>query len=83
MLFFLSKIEYVKYLEYLDVKKAAGTDDVIVEVVEDESEDKPTTSKSVTKTKDPATNLEIDESLFNADDLDGIDDELDELEIED
>ena len=43
------------------------------------------TSKATekTKAKDPTTNIEIDESLFNADDLDGIDDELDDLEIED
>lgn len=46
--------------------------------------DKPTTSKQNKKgLKDPTTNIEIDESLFNADDLDDIEDELEDLEIED
>lgn len=45
---------------------------------------KPSTSKQNKKgVKDPTTNIEIDESLFNADDLDDIEDELEDLEIED
>lgn len=63
---------------------AAG--EAIVEDAEDESPesgDLPTTSKgNKTDAKDPSTNIEIDESLFNADDLDGIDDELDDLELD-
>lgn len=67
-----------------DVKTAAGdvgVDDVDVEVDEAQAGNKPTTSKA--DNKKGATGIEIDESLFNADDLDGIDDELDDLEIED
>ena len=59
---------------------AAG--ETIVEDVEDEklTNGEPTTSKG-TSVKDPAK-IEIDESLFNADDLDGTDDELDDLELD-
>ena len=52
-----------------------------MEVDEAQAGNKPTTSKA--DNKKGATGIEIDESLFNADDLDGIDDELDDLEIED
>lgn len=65
------------YKQEQDNKMAAG--ETIVEDVEDETAkngDLPTTS-NLNKPK-----IEIDESLFNADDLDGIDDELDDLELD-
>lgn len=72
------------YKQEKDNKMAAG--ETIVEDVQDEelkAGDLPTTSKgNKANIKDPSTNIEIDESLFNTDDLDGIDDELDDLELD-
>lgn len=71
-------------VNFEDNKMAAG--ETIVEDVQDEelkAGDLPTTSKgNKANIKDPSTNIEIDESLFNTDDLDGIDDELDDLELD-